>query len=63
MELPILIGIGAFIILGIMFALLWASTKRDDANDPITREVIIRAETGTISIQAEIKDETQEEED
>lgn len=61
-ELPLIVGIGAFIILGIMFALLWVSTKRDEEKDTVTREVIIKAQTGTISVQAEIGDATQEEE-
>lgn len=56
MELALIVGIGAFIILGIMFALLWASTKREDS---ITQEIIIKANTGTVNVvQA-----TQEEED
>lgn len=52
-------GIGAFIILGIMFALLWASTKREEREDSITQKIIIKANTGTVNVvQA-----TQEEED
>jgi hypothetical protein len=33
MELALIVGIGAFIILGVMFALLWASSRRDEAED------------------------------
>lgn len=62
MDLAILIGIGAFIVLGIMFALLWASTKHDEAGDDVTREIIIRAETGNIDVQASISEDTQEKE-
>jgi hypothetical protein len=59
MELALIVGIGAFIILGIMFALLWASTKREEREDSITQEIIIKANTGTVNVvQA-----TQEEED
>lgn len=59
MELALIVGIGAFIILGIMFALLWASTKREEREDSITQEIIIKANTRTVNVvQA-----TQEEED
>lgn len=61
MDLAILIGIGAFVILGIMFALLWASGIREEREDTITQEVIIKANTGTIDVHA--GDRTQEEED
>lgn len=65
MDLPVLIGIAAFIILGIMFALLRASSSRDEAEDAVTREIIIRAATGSIEVHAELTDPepTQEEED
>lgn len=43
MELALIVGIGAFIILGIMFALLWASTKREEREDSITQEIIVQA--------------------
>ena len=62
MELPVLIGIGAFIILGIMFALLWASSKEDEKSDAVTREIIIRAQTGEIHVNAKVGGPTQEKE-
>lgn len=62
MELPLIIGIAAFIVLGIMFALLWASTVHDERNDDVTREIIIKANTGSIRVQAEVGDSAQEEE-
>lgn len=58
--LPILVGIGAFIILGCMFALLWLSSKRDEENDPVTQEIIVKANTGPVTVTAPI---TQEKED
>lgn len=63
MELALIVGIGAFIILGIMFALLWASSKRDEEEDTVTQEIIIKAntQTGPISVHAPVI--TQEEED
>lgn len=61
MDLAILIGIGAFVILGIMFALLWESGMRDEQEDVITQEVIIKANTGNIDVHA--GDRTQEEEE
>lgn len=62
MELPLIIGIAAFIVLGIMFVLLWASSARDEKEDEVTREVIIKAHTGSIRVQAEVGDSAQEEE-
>lgn len=61
MDLAILIGIGAFVILGIMFALLWASGVREEREDTITQEVIIKANTGIIDVHP--GDRTQEEKD
>ena len=59
MELAIIVGIWVFIFQRIMFALLWASTKREEREDSITQEIIIKANTGTVNVvQA-----TQEEED
>lgn len=65
MDLPVIIGIAAFIILGIMFALLRASSTRDEAEDAVTREIIIRAATGSIEVNAELTDSepTQEKEE
>ena len=62
MELSLIIGVAAFIVLGIMFALLWASSRKDELEDEVTREVIIKAHTGTIRVQAEVGDSAQEEE-
>ncbi len=59
MELALIVGIGAFIILGVMFALLWASSRRDERNDAVTQEIIIKANTGTVNVVQT----TQEEED
>ncbi len=51
---------GAFVILGIMMALLRVSSRRDE-NDPVTQEIIVRANstTGNITVHAPV---TQEEE-
>lgn len=61
MELALIVGIGAFVILGIMFALLWASSKRDEAQDVVTQEIIVKANTSPVIVQAPVI--TQEEED
>ena len=54
MELALAISIGAFIILGIMFALLWASERREEREDSVTQEIIVKATTGPIVIQAPV---------
>ncbi len=61
MELAIIIGVGAFVILAIMFTLLWASSRSDERNDPVTQEIIIKANTGPVTVHAPVI--TQEEED
>lgn len=61
MLLPLLVGIGAFIILGVMFALLWASSKRDWRDDAVTQEIIIKANTATAPIIVQAPVTTQEE--
>lgn len=61
MSLAILIGLGAFITLGVMFALLWASGKREEREDTITQDMIARVTTGMIKVH--IKKQTQEKED
>ena len=61
MELALIVGIAAFIILGIMFALLWLSSRQDEREDSVTQEIIIKANTGSVSVQAPVI--TQEEED
>jgi hypothetical protein len=60
MELALIVGIGAFIILGVMFALLWASSRRDEAEDIVTQEIIVKANTASVVVQSP---PTQEEED
>lgn len=60
MDLAIVISIGAFVILGVMFALLRASSRYDERNDSVTQEIIIRANTGPVHVHAPII--TQEEE-
>jgi hypothetical protein len=60
MELALIVGIGAFIILGVMFALLWASSRRDEAEDIVTQEIIVKANTASVVVQIP---PTQEEED
>lgn len=60
MALPLLIGIGAFIILGIMFALLWMSSRAEERNDPVTQEIIVKANTGPVTVTTKV---TQESED
>ena len=54
MELALAISIGAFIILGVMFALLWLSSRRDEREDAVTQEIIVKANTGPIVIQAPV---------
>lgn len=54
MELALIVGIGAFVILGIMFALLWASSKRDEAQDVVTQEIIVKANTSPVIVQAPV---------
>ncbi|UDL15829.1 membrane protein [Microbacterium phage Pumpernickel] len=49
MELPIILGLGAFLLLLGIAALLAMSTRREIKNDPITESVIIRATTETIA--------------
>jgi len=61
--LPLLVGIGAFIILGIMFALLWVSALEDEKKDAVTQEIIIKANTGPVVIHAPVSPPTQEKED
>lgn len=61
MELALIVGIGAFVILGIMFALLWASSKRDWSEDSVTQDIIVKANTAPVIVQAPVV--TQEEED
>lgn len=61
MELALIVGIMAFVILGFMFALLWASTKRDWREDAVTQEIIVKANTSPVVVQAPVV--TQEEED
>lgn len=61
--LPVFIGIGAFIILGIMFALLWVSSIKDEQQDAVTQEIIIKANTGPVIIHAPVSPPTQEKED
>lgn len=54
MELALIVGIGAFVILGIMFALLRASSKRDEAQDVVTQEIIVKANTSPVIVQAPV---------
>jgi hypothetical protein len=61
MELAVLLGIGAFIILGIMVALLSLSSRRE-TSDPVTQEIIVKANTGPVIIHAPV-DATQEDKD
>lgn len=61
MELALIVGIAAFIILGVMFALLWASSKRDEREDAVTQEIIIKANTATAPIIVQAPVITQEE--
>lgn len=58
--LPLAIGIAAFVILLIMLALLWESSREEEQNDPVTQEIIIKANTGPVVVNAPI---TQEDED
>ena len=53
MGVELLVGLSAFVILGIMFALLHVSSRRAELDDPITEEIIIRAETGPIRTREE----------
>lgn len=58
MGLALIIGIGAFVILGIMFVLLHLSADKEERDDPITQEIIIKA--NNVEVHGPI---TQEEED
>lgn len=60
MALAVGLGIGAFVILGIMIALLWASARHDELADTVTQEIIIKANTGPVVVNAPV--DTQEEE-
>ena len=62
MGLALFIGIGAFVILGIMFALLWLSSRQEEREDVVTQEIIIKANTGSVIVQAPLLP-TQEKED
>ena len=55
-----IIGLIAFIVLAVMLVLLWASGRHDDATDIVTQEIIVKANTGPVTIAAPI---TQESED
>jgi len=59
MDLAVVLGLCAFIILGIMIVLLWLSSRKE-TSDPITQEIIVKANTGPVVVNAPI---TQEEED
>jgi hypothetical protein len=61
--LAILIGIGAFIILVAMLALLWLSSRQEEQEDAVTQEIIIKANTGPIHVHDPVIVVTQEEED
>jgi ABC-type transporter Mla subunit MlaD len=60
-DLAIFLGIGAFVILGIMVLLLWLSSRKD-TTDPVTQEIIVKANTGPVIIHAPV-DATQEDKD
>lgn len=62
MDLSLIIGVGAFVILGVMFALLRLSSRQDERDDPITQEIIIKANTGPVTVNAPLP-VTQEKED
>ena len=61
MDLAVILGIGAFVILEIMLALLWVSRRQDERRDPITQEIIIKANTGPVTVNTTLP--TQEKED
>ncbi|UVG35082.1 membrane protein [Microbacterium phage Cece] len=62
MELAIFVGLGAFVLIGVMIALL-ALSSRGESDDPVTQEIIVRASTGPVIVNAPVKVEvTQEEE-
>lgn len=64
MELPIILGIGAFVILLIMLALLWMSSRREEKEDAVTQEIIVKANTGPVHVHGPvIVQPTQEDED
>ncbi len=54
MDMSLIVGIGAFIILGMMFALLWLSGRHDEELDTITQEIIIKANTGPVIVNAPV---------
>lgn len=55
MGLELIIGVGAFVILGIMFLMLHESSIYDEIHDPITEEIITRAETNPVPVQTQEK--------
>ncbi len=65
MVIPILVGIGAFVILAVMFALLWLSSREDEQRDSVTQEIIIKANTAPVKVQDSVivVTPTQEKED
>lgn len=58
----ICVGIGAFILIGVMVALL-ALSSRGEADDPVTQEIIVRASTGPVVVNAPVKVEVAQEEE
>ena len=61
MDMSLIVGIGAFVILGLMFALLWLSGRHDEKVDTVTQEIIVRANTAPVTVVANVT-ETQEKE-
>ena len=49
MELAIILGIAAFLLIASMVAIL-AVSSRNDVHDPITETVIVRATTDTLAV-------------
>jgi len=62
MDLAIILGLAAFLTLGVMVALLWLSSRKE-TSDPVTQEIIVRAQTGPIIVNAAVEITTQEDKD
>jgi hypothetical protein len=63
MILAIILGVAAFVLLGVMFALLGLSSRKENS-DPVTQEIIVKAHTGPVHVHGPvIVQPTQEDKD
>lgn len=52
MLLAIFVGSGAFLVLAAMTALLWLADREAERNDSVTQEIIIKANTAPVTVNA-----------